>query len=127
MTRFLSFKWILTFILIAITGYLYSKDGVITTSVVATAVIFGLPLALAAMVGIMCERTGIVNIGIEGTLLFSSFIGFFVASSTNNGVFGIISAITAGVVTGSSWPLCLFHGKWIKLLLERSLIFWQPA
>lgn len=100
MTRFLSFKWILTFILIAITGYLYSRDGVITTSVVATAMIFGLPLALAAMVGIMCERTGIINIGIEGTLLFSSFIGFFVASSTNNGVLGIFSAITAGVVTG---------------------------
>ena len=78
MKRFLSFKWLLTFLLIAITGYLYSRDGVITTSVVSTALIFGLPLALAAMVGIMCERTGIVNIGIEGTLLFSSFIGFFV-------------------------------------------------
>ena len=100
MKRFLSFKWLLTFLLIAITGYLYSRDGVITTSVVSTALIFGLPLALAAMVGIMCERTGIVNIGIEGTLLFSSFIGFFVASTTNNDLYGIFSAILSGVVTG---------------------------
>ena len=61
------------------TGFFYFNGSDVTTSVYATGTVFALPLALAAMVGIMCERTGIVNIGIEGTLLLSSFVAFYVA------------------------------------------------
>ncbi|MEI7944069.1 MAG: ABC transporter permease [Actinomycetes bacterium] len=100
MKKLLSFKWLLTLLLVVITGYFYSKDGVITSSVVSTALIFGLPLALAAMVGIMCERTGIVNIGIEGTLLFSAFVGFFTASATDSDFYGVVAAVIAGTASG---------------------------
>ena len=40
------------------------------------------PLVLAAMCGLLGERTGIVNIGIEGQLLMSAFTGFYVAAAT---------------------------------------------
>ena len=66
---------ILTF-LVAFT-YFYSRDGLVATSVLYTAIQFSIPLALAAMVGVMCERTGVVNIGIEGTMLISAFTAFF--------------------------------------------------
>lgn len=65
---------ILTF-LVAFT-YFYSRDGLVATSVLYTAIQFSIPLALAAMVGVMCERTGVVNIGIEGTMLISAFTAF---------------------------------------------------
>jgi len=88
-------------LLIAIaTGYFYSKDGSITTSVVSTATSFALPLALAAMVGIMCERTGIVNIGIEGTLLTSAFVAFFVSSMTHNILIGLTASVAIGSLLG---------------------------
>jgi ABC-type uncharacterized transport system permease subunit len=45
--------------------YFYLKNSLVTESVGSSAVTFGLPLALAAMVGIICERTGVVNIGIR--------------------------------------------------------------
>lgn len=84
------------FVVIAIT-YLYLKDSLVTTSVAGSALLFGLPLAMAAMVGILCERTGIVNIGIEGTLLLSAFFGFFVAATSGNLILGVTSALLGGI------------------------------
>lgn len=100
MIRFASKRNLLILLVIAITGYFYSKDGLVTTSVVSTAVTFGLPLALAAMVGIMCERTGIVNIGIEGTMLISAFVAFFIASLTKNDLIGLVAGVVTGALAG---------------------------
>ena len=91
---------LLILVIIAITGYFYSKNGLVTTSVASTAITFGLPLALAAMVGIMCERTGIVNIGIEGTMLISAFVAFFIASLAQNDLIGLVAGVATGALVG---------------------------
>jgi simple sugar transport system permease protein len=36
------------------------------------------PIALAALTGLMCERSGIVNIGIEGQMLMAAMVGYAV-------------------------------------------------
>jgi len=86
-------------VVIAIT-IAYSLNSLSTVAVAASSITFGLPLAMAAMVGIMCERTGVVNIGIEGTLLTSAFFGFFVAAISQNLIWGLLAAIASGAVTG---------------------------
>jgi simple sugar transport system permease protein len=78
----------------------YSVNSVSTVAVAASSITFGLPLAMAAMVGIMCERTGVVNIGIEGTLLTSAFFGFFIAALSQNLIWGLLAAIASGAMTG---------------------------
>jgi simple sugar transport system permease protein len=92
------------------TLYIYMQSSNITTSVFAIAVTFAMPLALAAMVGIMCERTGIVNIGIEGTLLLTSFVAFYVAIAAKSIVIGFIVAMATGVAM--SLLLALMSVTW---------------
>jgi len=81
-------------------AYFYSRDGLVTTSVVYTAIQFALPLALAAMVGVMCERTGVVNIGIEGTMLISAFSAFFIGAIVQDTVIGLVAGVVTGMVVG---------------------------
>jgi simple sugar transport system permease protein len=54
------------------------------------------PIALGALAGILCERSGIINIGIEGLMLTGACVGFMVASATGNPWIGVLAAIAAG-------------------------------
>lgn len=99
-----------TVVLSLATLFIYLRSSNITTSVFSIAVTFAMPLALAAMVGIMCERTGIVNIGIEGTLLLSSFVAFYVAIASKSIVIGFLVAMATGVAM--SLLLALMSVTW---------------
>lgn len=86
--------------LIAAFIYFYQVNSTITTSVLFTAIPFALPLALAAMVGVMCERTGIVNIGIEGTMLVSAFTAFFIGAIVKDTTIGLFVGVLTGAIVG---------------------------
>ena len=59
------------------------------------------PLTLAALGGILCERSGVVNIALEGIMLTGAFIGFAVALATHNLWLGVLAAIVAGMLIAS--------------------------
>src|SRR5438105_12925436 len=59
------------------------------------------PLTLAALGGIMCERSGVVNIALEGIMLTGAFVGYAIAFTTHNLWFGVIAAILAGMLIAS--------------------------
>ncbi len=65
-----------------------------------------IPLALGAMAGILCERTGIINIGIEGMMLAGAFAGFVAKVATNDWplmaslLVGVAAALVAGAAMG---------------------------
>jgi simple sugar transport system permease protein len=65
--------------------------------VIAT-LIASTPLVLAAMGGVMSERSGVVNIALEGIMLTSAFAGYAAAVATHNLWFGVLIAIVAGML-----------------------------
>ncbi len=62
----------------------------------------GTPIALGAMAGLWCERSGVVNIGIEGMMLGSAGIGFmaYALLGDANSVPWLWAAIGIAVLTG---------------------------
>jgi len=62
----------------------------------------GTPVALGAMAGLWCERSGVVNIGIEGMMLTSAAIGFMVYALVGDGssTSALWLSVAAAVATG---------------------------
>jgi general nucleoside transport system permease protein len=63
-------------------------------------VVRAVPLTLGALSGILCERSGVVNIGIEGMMLTSAFVSTVFASISHNLWIGMLSGVVAGGLMG---------------------------
>jgi len=95
-------KPVITLGLVTIIAYVfYFLDEIKTTSVLVFGWGYAVPLVLAAMVGIIGERTGVVNIGIEGQMLMSAFASFFGSVITGNIYLGMLIGIAAGLIMGA--------------------------
>jgi len=58
----------------------------------------GTPLLLVALGELVCEKSGVLNLGQEGMMLFGAVIGFIVALSTGNLWLGVLLAMAAGML-----------------------------
>jgi general nucleoside transport system permease protein len=74
-----------------------------------SALVKAVPLTLGALSGVLCERSGVVNIAIEGMMLTGAFTGAFVGSVTNIW-FGLFAAILSGALL--AWILAVLSIKY---------------
>ncbi|RNI22307.1 ABC transporter permease [Flexivirga caeni] len=58
------------------------------------------PLILGAMAGVMCEKTGVINVAIEGQMLFGAFAGALFGTIASNWV-GLLAAVVIGALVGA--------------------------
>lgn len=59
------------------------------------------PLSLGALSGVLCERSGVVNIAIEGQFLASAFTAAIVSSAVGNPWIGLLAGVVAGGLVGA--------------------------
>jgi simple sugar transport system permease protein len=69
-------------------------------AIVASTIRFSIPYTLAGLGGVYSERSGVVNIGLEGQMLAGAFTAVAVANTTGNAWIGLIAAIFVGMMLG---------------------------
>lgn len=97
----------------ALVYYFYQPQQ--ATAVYASTLRQSTPLVLGALCGLIGERTGIINIGIEGQMLMGAFIAFITNVYTGN----LFVAVLAGVLTGAALGLFL---AWMSITLKMDQI-----
>ncbi len=110
-------RWTVIGALLALTAaYVwYFADPTKSTSVLKFAWTYAVPLVLAALVGVIGERSGVVNIGIDGQMALSAYAGFFAAAASKSLVVGIIAGLITGLLAGTFLA-------WLSVVLQMDQI-----
>ena len=71
-------------------------NEVFSASIIASMLVFATPLTFGALGGMFSERSGVVNIALEGMMLMGAFFGIYGADKTDSWFLGILIAMVAG-------------------------------
>jgi general nucleoside transport system permease protein len=95
---------VLIFFVISLLSWAYAGSAIPlnVVNLLQSTLSLSVPLVLGALAGCMCERSGVINIAIEGQLLLGAFAAAVVASA-----FGLWFGLIAGALAGGLLGLVL--------------------
>ncbi|HVY46715.1 MAG TPA: ABC transporter permease [Minicystis sp.] len=83
-------------------------SAVVSLTMVAETLRIAVPYACAAVAGIWSERSGIINIALEGVLLASAFASVAAAHATGSAAVGLAAGVAAGALVS------VFHAQIVE-------------
>jgi len=92
-TAVAAFALVMSFLCWAANGKFIPMTGLLQGSL-----LLAVPLIFGSMSGLLCERSGVINIAIEGQLLAGAFASGVIASLTHKTVLGLLIAPLAGAL-----------------------------
>ena len=104
----------ITFVVVFMAGFLtwVAADALIPIpGLLIGAVSLSVPLIFGAMSGVISERSGVINIAIEGQLLAGAFVSAVVGTMTGSPWAGLVAAMVAGTLV--SFALAAFAIKYV--------------
>ncbi|MGB0386632.1 MAG: ABC transporter permease [Ardenticatenaceae bacterium] len=111
--------WIFPAVLIASAAG--KQTNVLT--MVAESLRLATPIALGALAGLWCERSGIINIAIEGMMLMGACLGFtaffFLGSAMDSSHTALFISVLIAIITGGL--MALLHG-WLSITFKTDQI-----
>ena len=86
-------------------------DVIVSGTMVAQTVRMTIPYGCAALGGVLSERSGVVNIALEGTLLASALAAVAVQHATGSSIAGISAGVTCGALIGLVHATLVVRGR----------------
>lgn len=77
-----------------------SAAGAILATLLTLTLVKSTPIIYAALGGVISERAGIINIGLEGMMAGGAFAAVVISGATGNPVIGLLGGIAAGALLG---------------------------
>lgn len=77
-----------------------SATGILIATLVTLTLIKATPIIYAALGGVISERAGIVNIGLEGMMAGGAFTAVVFSGLTSSPIIGVLAGIAAGALLG---------------------------
>lgn len=94
------------------TGFL----SVFNIELINSGIRLGTPIVLAAMGGLLCQQSGILNLALEGKMLLGAFIAIIMAYFLHNSYLGILVAMIFGGLLGLVFAF-LYHRYKVDLII----------
>lgn len=73
---------------------------IFTLSLFASTIRLATPYLLAGVGETLAQRSGVLNLGLDGMMLMSAFTAFYVVNQTQNLMLGLLAAIVVGALMG---------------------------
>lgn len=79
--------------------------GINLVTLMATLIVASVPILLAALGELVVEKSGTLNLGVEGMMIMGAVTGFVVAVQTGNPVIGFLGGAAAGAALSAVFAL----------------------
>jgi general nucleoside transport system permease protein len=84
-------------------------DLAVLTAIVLTVITAATPLLLAALGELVAERSGVLNLGVEGMMAVGAACGFIAAYVTGSPFLGVLAAAAAGAILAAPFAFLVIN------------------
>ena len=84
-------------------------DAELLSQVLFAAIKTGTPLLLIALGEVICEKSGVLNLGQEGMMLMGAVVGFLAAYTSGSVGLGVLGAIIIGMFMSLIFAFLVLH------------------
>ena len=79
-------------------------------AVFLTVITASTPLLIAAIGELVCERSGVLNLGVEGMMVMGAVCGFAATVMTGSAPVGVLAGIAGGVFMAMTFAVFIVYG-----------------
>src|SRR5437868_2184392 len=102
-------------------GAVLSINQGLVVSVLAQAVAYGTPILFAALGELLAERSGVLNLGVEGMMLVGAVMGFW-AMQRSPGPTGIVVVLAVATAAFAGLVMAAIHAFLVVTLRASQIV-----